>query len=307
MTPIQIAVLLFATLSLGIVALLQVWGAREQRREILVAADAAPRWRESRSSRLDAAFEKTATGRKVAALLAGAGLGTWSSVTAVMTLVAAEVLVGVLVDELFGTVTAVIAVVVVALGAHRWLEGRRRARTERFIAQLPELARLLANGAQAGLGMRRSIELAARELEDPAASELGQVSSELAVGRSLDSALEHLQQRLPSKELAVLVQTLVIQARAGGALVTALGHIATTLDERRQLAREARTASAGAVFTGYIVMIMGSGSVLLVNVMSPGALDEMVTNPLGVVALVGAAVFFGAGYVAIRQITKVDL
>lgn len=307
MTPIQIAVLLFATLSLGIVALLQVWGAREQRREILVAADAAPRWRESRSSRLDAAFEKTATGRKVAALLAGAGLGRWSSATAVLALVVVEVLVVVLVDAMFGSVTAVIAGIVVALGAHRWLEGRRRARTERFIGQLPDLARLLANGAQAGLGMRRSIELAARELEDPAASELGQVSSELAVGRSLDSALAHLNERLPSKELAVLVQTLVIQARAGGALVTALGHIATTLDERRQLTREAKTASTGMVFTSYIVMAMGAGSVLLVNLLSPGALDSMTTEPMGIVALAVAGVLFGTGYVMIQRITKVDL
>lgn len=307
MTPVQIAILLFATLSVGIVAVLQVWGAREQRREILVAAEAAPRWRQTRSSRLDAAFERTATGRKVAALLAGAGLGGWSSSTVVLGLVGVEMLVAVAVEEMFGTVTAIVGVVVVVLAAHRWLEGRRRARTERFIAQLPELARLLANGAQAGLGMRRSIELAARELEDPAAGELGQVSSELTVGRTLETALGHLHERLPSKELAVLVQTLVIQARAGGALVTALGHIATTLDERRQLAREARTASAGAVFTGYIVMVMGGGSVLLVNVMSPGALDKMTTNPLGVVALAVAGFLFATGYVAIRRITRVDL
>lgn len=307
MTPTTIALLLFATMSLAVVTATQVWAARQHRRDMLLAADATSRWRGSSLGSLDRLLERTESGRRIKALLAGAGLGTLSPALFLIAVLSVLVMVFLVVDGAFGTVTGVIALVGTVIGLHRWLERRRLARTEKFISQLPDLARLLANGAQAGLGMRRSIELAARELDEPAASELGQVSSELGVGRSLDTGLRHLQERLPSKELAVLVQTLVIQARAGGTLVTALSHIASTLDARRQLAREAKTASAGAVFTGYVVMVLGIGSVFLVNLMSPGALDAMTTQPLGIAALVVSGGLFAAGYVVIRRLTKVDI
>ena len=45
-------------------------------------------------------------------------------------------------------------------------------RTEHFITQLPELARMLANATQAGLALRTAVGMAAEELEAPAGEEL---------------------------------------------------------------------------------------------------------------------------------------
>lgn len=47
---------------------------------------------------------------------------------------------------------------------------------------------------------------------------------------------------MPSRELNVLVRTIVIQAKAGGALVSALQDIAIALEDRKQLHREVHTA-----------------------------------------------------------------
>ena len=84
-------------------------------------------------------------------------------------------------------------------------------------------------------------------------------------GRSLDDALESLARRLPSREIAVLMSTLIIQQRAGGDLVRALQDLSSTLDMRRETLREVRTLMAGAVFTSYVVPLLGVGALLMLN------------------------------------------
>ena len=106
--------------------------------------------------------------------------------------------------------------------------------------------------------------------------ERGRVVSQQTLGRALDDALTVLSERMPSRELNVLVRTIVIQAKAGGALVSALQDIAIALEDRKQLHREVRTAIIGSAFSGYIVPFLGLTSVVLLKFMKPGFLDDMV-------------------------------
>lgn len=306
MTPGMIVALLFVVLVLAVftVAVLQQNAAH--RRLLLRAVDARATWRSTLLDRVDARVRRTPWGARVSALLAGSGLTTWSPTAFVLGVGALAVAAAALTFPLVGRAGAVLVAVVVAVSARQWLDRRRQARIEKFVGQLPELARLLANGAQAGLGVRRSLELASREMDEPASTELAQVGAELGVGQTLDVALQHLSARLPSRELVVLVQTLVIQGKAGGALVTALSNIAATLDERRQLRREVRTAVVGAAFSGYAVILIGAGSVFLMNLLSPGALDAMFGTLAGQAALLAAAALFAVGFLLIRRLTKVD-
>jgi len=192
-------------------------------------------------------------------------------------------------------------------GVRQWLSAQQGKRVEKFIAQLPELARLMANGASAGLGIRRSLEMSVRELPEPARSEMEQVSGELAVGQSLSAAMNHLSERLPSRELSVLVHTLVIQQRAGGALTTALSRIAATLDDRKQLRREAQTAAVSSLFSGTAVLIMVGLAVVLANAMTPGVIDKMLVNTIGQVAVFLSVGLFVTGFVVMRRVAKVDI
>jgi tight adherence protein B len=190
--------------------------------------------------------------------------------------------------------------------ARTLVERKRRARREEFIAQLPDLARALSNGTSAGLSMAGAVQLAARELADPAAAEMKLVVQETRLGLSMEESLERLRDRLPSREVAVLMTTLVIQQRAGGDTVRALSELGTTLEARKDLQREIRTMLSGAVFTSYLVMIMGIGTIVLVNVISPGVLREMTTTVPGIAALVVSGSLYAVAYVLIRQITRVD-
>ena len=51
---------------------------------------------------------------------------------------------------------------------------------------------------------------------------------------------------------------------------------------------------------------MGLGSLLLVNSMSPGALDKMTSQPLGQAALCVAAALYALGFLLIRRTARIE-
>ncbi|MDR1851712.1 MAG: type II secretion system F family protein [Propionibacteriaceae bacterium] len=255
---------------------------------------------------LNTRFRRTRPGRFFDRKTTGANLDLGPA-DLVLVLLGACALLAALLVPLLGFAATAIALVLFCFGANRWLEARRQMRADRFLAQLPDVARVIGNAAQAGLALRSGIELAARELDDPAREELQEVSQRMALGASLESALGDLLERLPSRELSVLVKTVVIQSRSGGALVTALSNISHTLMHRRELQREVKTAMTGSVFSSYLVVVLAVGCLVVVNIMSPGALDQVLANPIGQVAIALAVALFVLGQILIQRIVRIKI
>ena len=114
---------------------------------------------------------------------------------------------------------------------------------------------------------------------------MGVVVQETRLGMPLEASLERLRDRLPSREVAVLMTTLIIQQRAGGDTVRALSELGQTLEARKDLLREIRTMLSGAVFTSYLVAGMGAGTILMINAISPGIMRQLTTTLAGLLAL----------------------
>ena len=186
----------------------------------------------------------------------------------------------------------------------QWL---RRRRDQRFIAQLPEVSRVLSNGTSAGMSVERALVLAAHEMSEPAGVELKRTTSQLALGWSLNSALTDLSERMPSRELNVLVRTIIIQSTAGGALASALHDIALALEDRKQLHREVRTAIIGSAFSAYLVPIIGLAAIILMNMMKPGVLDSMASSFIGRIILLAALLCFGIGALLMKLVSRVEV
>ena len=204
-------------------------------------------------------------------------------------------------------VAFVLGYVFVVAGLRWWVERQRAKRRDAFMDQLPDLARMLSNGTQAGLSIAGAVQMSARELDDPAAAEMAAVVQEMRLGQPLDVALERLQKRLPSREVAVLMSTIIIQQRAGGDTVRALQELGGTLEARKDLIREIRTVLSGSVFTSYIVAGIGIVAIVLMNVLTPGVMREMTSSPAGLLALGVAGVLWTVAFVLIRATTKVDV
>ncbi len=306
--PITIAALMLATLVLLVIGLGVLVDAAGQSRAVELRASGARV--ESRilriRRRLETRIRRTAYGLRLSQRLAGAGLQVMT-VDALLAVSAVAVVLGLVLRSFLGNLGALLLAGTVFYVADRYIDRRVRIRVEAFVAQLPDVARVLSNAASAGLALTTSLGMAGDELDAPAGEELRTVAESMALGQSLERSLAAMQQRLPSRELSVLVQTLVIQSRAGGALVSALQNIAATLEQRKDLRREVRTVVSGAVFGGYVVTALGIGSIFVMNLLSPGALDALAGTTVGRIVLIVAGLFFAAGYVFINRLTRVDI
>ena len=309
---IAMSALTKAEILLGVVAVVGLYGmwllvSTSARRSLLVERGGVDLRRRRRLvDVLDARLLRTDRGADLAGKLRSAGtqLTPGRYLGAVVGGVLGVFLVA---SVLFPPLLAIVAALLVPWGGSTWLARRLARRNENFINQLPEIARLLSNGAAAGLSMPAAIELAAKEIEAPAKEELQGVLDEVRFGRSLDEALESLARRLPSREVGVLMSTLIIQQRAGGDLVRALQDLSSTLDMRRETLREVRTLMAGAVFTSYIVPLLGVGALLMLNSINSRTLPRMTSSPIGIAALVISGTMYALGSLAIRRITRVEV
>ncbi|AXK36682.1 hypothetical protein DVA86_33075 [Streptomyces armeniacus] len=265
-----------------------------------------PAGRRRHFTAVDRRLRRTRLGRRIQLKLAATGLDLSPGEFFVYVLAAAAGLWFVaasLLAPFFGPIAGFLGL----FAANAFLNWQRQKRIEAFIGQLPELSRILANATSAGLALRTALSMAAEELEAPAGDELTVVTNQLAVGRSIDDALGELAERLPSRELVVLVTTLVLSNRAGGTIVSSLRNLTTTLEERKETRREVRTMLAEVNATAYTIPILGVGAMLMMNSMSPGALDKVTGSPVGQIAMLVAVGLFAIGFAVIRRLGKIEV
>jgi tight adherence protein B len=298
--------------ALAVAAVMSFASARAQQKalvERLATRDPAKELPPGRShpfTEVDRQLRRTPLGRSVKDRLAATGLDITPGEFTVYVLAGVVVLwlvAASLLAPFFGPIAGILGVI--AAGA--FLTHQRRRRTEQFINQLPELSRILANATSAGLALRTALGMAAEELEAPAGDELTLVTNQLALGRSIDDALGELAERLPSRELVVLVTTLVLSNRAGGTLVASLRNLTSTLEERKETRREVRTMLAEVNATAFTVPVLGLGAMLMMNSMMPGALARVTGSAIGQLAILVAVGLFATGFFVIRRLGKIEV
>ena len=301
-----ILLMLLISLVLGVWGVNILLGESARRRELLVLAQGEQVTGAQRLARLDRRLSGkgpfAALGRRIAA----AGLG-WSPVTVVLGVLAAMAVMLVVGKFLVGYIASTVLALLLPAAGLQWLSRKAARRREDFTAQLPELARIIANGNSAGLSVGRCVAMAGRELSEPAGGEMLRVAAHLDLGWSLDRALHALAERLPSREINVLVRTIVIQSRTGGALTDALTEISQTLEDRKELRREVRTVILGSAMSGYAVMIIGAAAIILLNVLKPGMLDNLAGSIPGRIILIVSLALFLIGGALMRVVSRVEV
>ncbi|WP_017594056.1 type II secretion system F family protein [Nocardiopsis potens] len=301
--------LLLAALTLAI----GVWGFREwavgalDRRDLASrgALDEVERRANSPLARLDALIRPTDIGTKIEQRLRAAGLKMKISVFMMIVTVACVVAV-VFLWRALAPIFGILAAVGVVAGIFGYLKRQEERRKEAFTAQLPELARVLSNATQAGLALPTAIDMAAEELDDPAGSELRITARAMQLGQPFEEAVADLRDRMPSREIGVLISTLLVASRSGGALVTALRNISDTLESRKETRREVKTILSESTGTAYVLLGMGIGSFFLVNTLMPGAIQNMTESTVGFVLILVAIALFTVGFLAVLRIAKID-
>jgi len=183
---------------------------------------------------------------------------------------------------------------------------RRRAGYRRAVERgLPAVAAAIADALAAGRSARAAIGAAAASLEGPPGAEMARVRAELAVGAPTREALETLRARLRSPRVDSFVAALLSQQLAGGDLAVLLRRFAAAASDRDRAEADARSATAQARFTGLLVVAMPVGAALLAELLAPGFVAGLLSNPASATLLAIAAGFQLAGFAAIQRLSRV--
>jgi tight adherence protein B len=185
-----------------------------------------------------------------------------------------------------------------------------RARRERWRADLaraaPGTARALADALAGGHAVRGAIALAADGGAPGAAgAELRAAARALALGARTEDVLERLRGRAGAPAWDTIVAAILLQRDAGGDLAGLLRSIAGGLEEAARVEADARSATAQARFTAWLVALLPVGAAALAELADPGYVATLVRAPLAPWLLGAAAVCQLAACVLISRIARV--
>jgi tight adherence protein B len=187
-----------------------------------------------------------------------------------------------------------------------WAIARRRHRYRLQVERdVPAIATGIADSVAAGGTLRIALGAARTGLAGPTAVEMARIGADLDIGVPPGGALAAFAERVRSDRVDALVAAILSQERAGGDLALLLRRHAASASQRARAEKEARSATAQARMTGGMVVGMPLIMALLVEMVAPGFVGSMLSEPLSAALLAVAAVLQVAGFLGIRALGRV--
>jgi tight adherence protein B len=198
------------------------------------------------------------------------------------------------------------ALAIAGPAAAGWAVAGRRARYRRAVERgLPEVAGAVADALSGGRSVRGALASAAASLDGPPAVEMSRVRADLELGASTAEALSALGRRFRSPRVDSFCAALLSQQLGGGDLAGLLRRHAGAAADRDRIAADARAATAQARFTGLLVVAMPTGAALFAELIEPGFLARILSDPAATILLVLAAALQLGGFAAIRRLSTI--
>lgn len=194
-----------------------------------------------------------------------------------------------------------------AAGPLLWLRLRVCRRVAFFERQLPDALAMIAGALRAGQSFLQAVDTVSREVATPLGPELARLVQETRVGVPVEEALQHLAERVGSRDLDLVVAAVAVQREAGGNLAQVIDRVSQTIRERSRLRGEIRTLTAQGRLSGLIIGSMPLGLGIVIWWLNPGYLQILVTSTLGRLMLVVSGVLTIVGFFIIRKLVAVDM
>jgi tight adherence protein B len=201
----------------------------------------------------------------------------------------------------------VIVGVVGYIAPRYYVTRRATARTNKFVEQLPDSLSLLANSLRSGFGLLQVIQDLSRELAPPISDELAAVAHEMSLGGDLEVALTHLQTRVRSYDLDLIVTAMLVQRKVGGNLSEVLDSIAHTIRERVRILGEVRALTAEVRLSGNILTLLPVFTALAISVLSPTYLVPMFTTTPGRIMTVVGLIVMLVSFYMLRKLGTIEV
>ncbi len=181
-----------------------------------------------------------------------------------------------------------------------------RRRQNAFTEQLGDCLITVANALRAGYGFQQAMSLIAREMEPPISEEFAHVTADVAMGITLENALEQMNKRVGSADFDLVVTAVLIQREVGGNLAQILDSISDTITERIRMKREVLALTAQGRFSAIVLFVLPFAAGAYMYTANPDNFMILFEDPMGQMALVVSFIMAIIGFIVIRKIVDID-
>ncbi|MET0800330.1 MAG: type II secretion system F family protein, partial [Actinomycetota bacterium] len=285
-----------------------ITGSGSVHQPVAVQPEGAQGWIPQRVTRFGKRFaESRGFSDRLDAELESAGVSIRSGEFVVISVVA--FLVGAVLGAavLRATLLALVAGFVCGVGPTMALRRTLKRRTEKMREQLPDVLTIMASSLRAGHSFMQALDMVAREIPQPAATEFQRVVSEIRLGRPTDEALEALATRVGSADFRWAVLAVNIQREVGGNLAEILDNVADTLRERAMMRRQIQVLTAEGRLSAWVLAALPVAIGTYMFAVNPDYIGLLVTTKMGLIMLGGAVTLLLVGIFWMRRIVDIDV
>jgi tight adherence protein B len=166
----------------------------------------------------------------------------------------------------------------------------------------------MADALAGGHAIRGAIAAAAAGggVAGAAGAELRDAARAFELGERTEAVLERLRLRTMDARWDTIVAAVMLQRDAGGDLARLLRTIAAAQEDAARVEADARSLTAQARFTAWLVTLLPAGAALLAELAQPGYLASLVHSPLtfALVAVAGGCQVVAG--VLVRRIARLE-
>ncbi|MCU9613527.1 type II secretion system F family protein [Caldibacillus lycopersici] len=188
-----------------------------------------------------------------------------------------------------------------------YVNQKRKKRLEASAKQLPQVLETMTNALKSGFSFMQAMNTVSKEISDPLGKEFQLTIKEINLGITMEDAFENMLNRLPNKDLEIMVTAVLVQRTTGGNLAQILDTIQDTISERIRLKDELKALTSQGRMSALVITLLPVFIGLALNLMNPEYFQPLFSHPLGYV-LLGIGVTSGLlGWLFIKKIVTIEV
>ncbi|WP_017754559.1 type II secretion system F family protein [Calidifontibacillus oryziterrae] len=188
-----------------------------------------------------------------------------------------------------------------------WLNKKQRDRVRSFNDGLADTITTIVGSLRAGFSFPQALKTVVEEAHSPIKEEIEQVVKEMQYGTSMEDALLDLKERMPSEDLDLMIQAILIQRQVGGNLATVLDKIVQTIRDRTRIERQIHTLTAQGRLSGIVIGLLPIILGFVIYLIEPGYIGPLFEHPIGLLMVGGGAISGIVGFIMIKKLTTIEV
>ena len=156
----------------------------------------------------------------------------------------------------------------------------------------------------------QALEAVSRELPAPISDEFRRVVQEMQIGIPMDTSMQNLTRRIPSKDLDLVVTAINVQREVGGNLAEILDTISHTIRERVRVKGEIRVLTSQVMMSGRVLALMPMSVIVIMYFLNRSYMMRFFnpeTRMYGIPALIIGGFLILTGYFLMNKIASIEV